>query len=121
MRSSRSCPAERAPYRIERSPQFADTVARLTPKAKRWLAEIYQILAVTPLPGQSDLDIQPHPWLPNVYTVPFLDGHLVYAVLNRRVGGRPPLRPLRRLASCQAGQRAATRRVVLAFTGAGAP
>jgi hypothetical protein len=26
--------------------------------AKRWLAEIYQILAVRPLPGQSDLDVQ---------------------------------------------------------------
>jgi hypothetical protein len=37
---------------------------------------------VTPLPGQSGLDVQPHPWLPNVYTVPFLDGHLVYAVLE---------------------------------------
>jgi hypothetical protein len=31
------------------------------------------------MPGQSDLDVQPHPWLPNIYTVPFLDGHLVYA------------------------------------------
>jgi hypothetical protein len=39
--------------------------------AKRWLAEIYQILAVTPLPGESTLDVQPHPWLPNIYTVPF--------------------------------------------------
>jgi hypothetical protein len=37
---------------------------------------------VTPLPGQSDLDVQPHPWLPNLYIVPFLDGHLVYAVLE---------------------------------------
>jgi hypothetical protein len=55
---------------------------RLSPKAKRWLAELYQILAVTPLPGQSDLDVQPHPWLPDIYTVPFLDGHLVYAVLE---------------------------------------
>jgi hypothetical protein len=39
-------------------------------------------LAVTPLPGQSDLDVEAHPWLPNIYTVPFLDGHLVYAVLE---------------------------------------
>jgi hypothetical protein len=38
--------------------------------AKRWLAESYQILAVTPLPGESTLDVQPHPWLPNIYTVP---------------------------------------------------
>ena len=46
------------------------------------VSELYQILAVTPLPGQSDLDVQRHPWLPNIYTVPFLDGHLVYAVLE---------------------------------------
>ena len=26
--------------------------------------------------------MQPHPWLPNVYTVPFLDGRLVYAVFE---------------------------------------
>jgi hypothetical protein len=34
------------------------------------------------LPGQSALAVRPHPWLPNTYTVPFLDGHLVYAVLE---------------------------------------
>ena len=28
------------------------------------------------------LDVRPHPWLPNAYTVPFLDGRLVYAVLE---------------------------------------
>ena len=81
-RSLRSCSAEQARYRIEQSPEIAETAARLSPKAKRWLAELYQILAVTPLPGQSDLDAQRHPWLPNIYTVPFLDGHLVYAVLE---------------------------------------
>jgi hypothetical protein len=37
-------------------------------------------LKVGPLPGQSSLAVQPHPWLPNTYTVPFLDGHLVYGV-----------------------------------------
>jgi hypothetical protein len=26
--------------------------------------------------------VWPHPWLPNAYTVPFLDGRLVYAVLE---------------------------------------
>jgi hypothetical protein len=26
--------------------------------------------------------VQPHPRLPNTYTVPFLDGHLVYAVFE---------------------------------------
>jgi hypothetical protein len=82
-RLSRSCSAEQAPLSVEQKPEFvAETVAGLSPKAKRWLAEIYQILAVTPLPGQSDLDVQPHPWLPNIYTVPFLDGHLVYVVLE---------------------------------------
>jgi hypothetical protein len=35
-----------------------------------------------PLPDQSALDVRPHPWLPNVYTVPFLDGRLIYAVLE---------------------------------------
>ena len=43
----------------------------------REATELYQVLAVTPLPGQSDLDVQPHPWLPNIYTVPFMDGHMV--------------------------------------------
>ena len=81
-RSLRSCSAEQAPHRIEQSPEFAETAARLSPKAKRWLAELYQILVVTPLPEQSDLDVQPHPWVPNIYAVPFLDGHLVYAVLE---------------------------------------
>jgi hypothetical protein len=33
-----------------------------------------------PLPGQSALDVQPHPGLPNTYTVPFLNGQLVFAV-----------------------------------------
>jgi hypothetical protein len=37
---------------------------------------------VTPLPGQSDLDV--HPWLPNIYTVTFLDGHMVHAVRESR-------------------------------------
>jgi hypothetical protein len=77
-----AAPLSRRRYRIEQSPEFAETAAQLSPKAKRWLAELYQILAVTPLPSQSDLDVQPHPWLPNIYTVPFLDGHLVYAVLE---------------------------------------
>ena len=81
-RSSRSCSAEQAPLPDRTEPRIAETAARLSPKAKRWLAELYQLLAVTPLPGQSDLDVQPHPWLPNIYTVPFLDGHLVYAVLE---------------------------------------
>jgi hypothetical protein len=56
-------------------PRFASLrkCRRAVAQAKRWLAEIYQILAVTPLPGQSDLDVQPHPWLPNVYTVRFLE------------------------------------------------
>jgi hypothetical protein len=26
--------------------------------------------------------VQPHPWVPNVYTVPFLGGRLFYAVLE---------------------------------------
>ncbi|MFL5795696.1 MAG: hypothetical protein ACJ77H_17125, partial [Actinomycetota bacterium] len=39
-------------------------------------------LAAGPLPGQSDLDVKPHPRLPNTYTVPFLGGHLVYAVFE---------------------------------------
>jgi hypothetical protein len=82
-RSSRSCSAEQAPPLSDRTePEFAETAAELSPKARRWLAELYQVLAVTPLPGQSDLDVQPHPWVPNTYTVPFLDGHLVYAVLE---------------------------------------
>jgi hypothetical protein len=53
----------------------------LSPTAKQWLAEIYRILAITPLPGQSVLGVQPHPWLPDIYTVPFLNGYLVFAVL----------------------------------------
>jgi hypothetical protein len=54
----------------------------LSPQARRWLAGIYQILAVRPLPGQSPLDVQPHPWLPSTYTVSFLGGHLVYGVVE---------------------------------------
>ena len=50
--------------------------------ATRWLAELYDTLRNIPYPGQSALDVRPHPWLPNVYTVPFLDGRLVYAVLE---------------------------------------
>jgi hypothetical protein len=61
-----AAPLSRRRYRIEQSPEFAETAARLSPKAKRWLSELYQILTVTPLPGQSDLDIQPHPWVPNI-------------------------------------------------------
>jgi hypothetical protein len=32
------------------------------------------------LPGQSQLDVQPHPYLPAAYTVPFLGGQLLFAV-----------------------------------------
>jgi hypothetical protein len=39
-------------------------------------------LAAGPLPGQSGLKVLPHPLLPNTYTVPFLGGHLVYAVFE---------------------------------------
>ena len=39
------------------------------------------------MPGQSALAVRPHPWLPNTYTVPFLDGHLVYAVLESGEAG----------------------------------
>jgi hypothetical protein len=48
----------------------------------KWLAELYGTLRETPFPGQSTLAVWPHPWLPNTYTVPFLDGRLVYAVLE---------------------------------------
>jgi hypothetical protein len=47
-----------------------------------WLAEVYDTLRETPYPDQSTLAVRPHPWLPNVYTVPFMDGRLVYAVLE---------------------------------------
>ena len=50
--------------------------------ATKWLAELYGTLRETPFPGQSALAVRPHPWLPNAYTVPFLDGRLVYAVLE---------------------------------------
>ena len=50
--------------------------------ATKWLAELYGTLRETPYPGQSALAVWPHPWLPNVYTVPFMDGRLVYAVLE---------------------------------------
>jgi len=52
----------------------------MPPAAKTWLAALYGLLKVGPLPGESALAVQPHPWLPNTYTVPFLDGHLVYGV-----------------------------------------
>jgi hypothetical protein len=42
----------------------------------------YGTLRETPYPDQSELVVRPHPWLPNVYTVPFLDGRLIYAVLE---------------------------------------
>ena len=42
-----AAPLSRRRYRIDQSPEFAETAARLSPKAKRWLAEIYQVLAVT--------------------------------------------------------------------------
>lgn len=32
--------------------------------------------------------MRPHPWLPNVYTVPFLDGRLFYAVFEGPEVGR---------------------------------
>ena len=50
--------------------------------ATKWLAELYGTLREAPYPGESTLDVQPHPWLPNVYMVPFLDGRLVHAVLE---------------------------------------
>jgi hypothetical protein len=34
----------------------------------------------TPLPGQAALDVIPYGWLPDCYTVPFLDGRLLYWV-----------------------------------------
>lgn len=52
----------------------------MSPAAKTWLAALYGLLKVGPLPGESGLAVQPHPWLPNTYTVPFFDGHLVYGV-----------------------------------------
>jgi hypothetical protein len=48
--------------------------------AKTWLAALYGLLKVGPLPGESTLAVQPHAWLPDTYTVPFLDGYLVYGV-----------------------------------------
>jgi hypothetical protein len=50
--------------------------------ATAWLAEIYDTLRETPFPGQSALHVRPHAWMPNTYTVPFLDGRLFYAVLE---------------------------------------
>jgi hypothetical protein len=52
----------------------------MSPAAKTWLAGLYGLLKVGPLPGESALVVQPHAWLPDTYTVPFLDGHLVYGV-----------------------------------------
>jgi hypothetical protein len=31
--------------------------------------------------------VRPHPWLPNTYTIPFLGGRLVYAVLESAAVG----------------------------------
>src|SRR5215213_10657106 len=47
MRSSRSCSAEQAPLSDRAEPQHSLRWPRLSPKAKRWLAELYQIMAVT--------------------------------------------------------------------------
>jgi len=33
------------------------------------------------------LAVRPHPWLPNTYTVPFLGGRLVFAVLEGEGAG----------------------------------
>ncbi|HWD47292.1 MAG TPA: hypothetical protein VHM23_26875 [Actinomycetota bacterium] len=52
----------------------------MPPAARTWLAALYGVLKLGPLPGESRLAVQPHAWLPNTYTVPFLDGHLIYGV-----------------------------------------
>ncbi|GEM_PF-3120892 len=52
----------------------------MSPGTQRWLARLYSQLRTGPLPGQSNLDVQPHPLMPDAYTVPFLTGHIVFAV-----------------------------------------
>src|SRR5512132_1093581 len=78
------CCGSRGPESLPAPPphEFRQQVTLLPLSATRWLAELYGTLRETPYPGQSELAVWPHPWLPNVYTVPFLDGRLVYAVLE---------------------------------------
>jgi hypothetical protein len=67
-------------YQIRHHDEFSQQVTQLPSGVTRWLAEVYTTLRETPHPGQSALEVRPHPWVPNAYTVPFLDGRLVYAV-----------------------------------------
>ena len=81
-RSSRSCSAEQLAIgssRAQNSPRPSQD-CRLWPSGgwprstRSWPRRS----------SASQPDVQPHLWLLNIYTVPFLDGSLVYAVLRRK-------------------------------------
>jgi hypothetical protein len=70
-----------ARWRITHAPSFRPLVAGLPDEPRRALADVYRALSLSPLPGESVLQVEPLPGVPDTYTVPFAGaGFLVYVV-----------------------------------------
>ena len=78
-----------ASWRLVQTPDYVQAVASLAPSTRAALANVYQILAQGPYPGESPLPILPYVAIPSAYTVPVgEEGLVVYLVLpaTRTIG-----------------------------------
>jgi hypothetical protein len=78
-----------ASWRLVQTPEYVQAVASLAPSTRAALANVYQILAQGPYPGESPLPILPYVAIPSAYTVPVgEEGLVVYLVLpaTRTIG-----------------------------------
>jgi hypothetical protein len=70
-----------ARWRITQATSFGLLVAALPDDTRKALADVYRMLSHGPLPGESLLQVEPLPGVPDTYTVPFADaGFLVYVL-----------------------------------------
>ena len=70
-----------ARWRITQATSFGALVTALPDDTRKVLADVYRVLSRGPLPGESLLQVEPLPGVPDTYTVPFAGaGFLVYVV-----------------------------------------
>ena len=68
-------------WRITQATSFGLLIAALPDDTRKALADVYRMLSHGPLPGESLLQVEPLPGVPDTYTVPFASaGFLVYVV-----------------------------------------
>jgi hypothetical protein len=70
-----------ASWRLVQTPEYEQAVASLAQSTRAALADVYQILAQGPFPGESPLPVLPYAAIPSAYTVPVGEEGLVVCLV----------------------------------------